>query len=388
MVDDDEGGGGGKKSMNDAYTLQLLEQLKDSRDEVERSKKQETAFINEIEHLRTQLNLVQSESRKAEAKKDAALKESESEVQALKHKIAEADKFAAQIREKYESDQARSSAVEAHSAHMIKLQLSQLEAEVKSLRASRDQSVKGGGGGELSGSSPPKTSTKVSMNNSPVSPPSLELEYLRTELTRSEEWRMDLERRTKAQAAALEEAKVNAQSSVPVQYLKSVTIHFITIAGDPWSGTQRKPLVNVLATLLNFSPEERRKVGAPPAPSNGSSGVASVGYSLLVSPVSQEKKEGRFAHDVMITPSTMTTQPFSIPSIDTSHDDDETNNMRTIILSPNSKASSSSSSSYSSSSSSSRVGGGIEVHSSFPTQAGKGTVTKGNANTFFSLGVI
>lgn len=376
-VDDDEEGG--KRSVSsDAYTLRLLEQLKDARDEVERAKRQEAVLIKEIENTRSELVMVKSEACRLEATKEAVIKETESEIHSLRSKIKEAETITAQLREKHEADRARAAAVESHSARMVKLQLCQLEAEVKFLKASKDQTSNGegggGGGGASSRTSPSRNPSSSISNNSPVPLPSLDVETLKAELHKSEERRLDLERRTKAQAAALEEARVHAQASVPVQYLKSVTIHFISIAGDPWSGTQRKPLINVLATLLDFSAEERKRVGAPPAPVTA--GVASVGYSLLVSPVSQEKKEGLSR----CSPSTSSSSSSSslvhppFPIHDTSSANDDNHNMRTIILSPNGKGTSSMSGSR-----------GSEVHA---TKPGQGSIAKTTETTFFSLGVI
>ena len=374
-VDDDEEGG--KRSVSDAYTLRLLEQLKDARDEVERAKRQEAVLIKEIENTRSELVMVKSEACRLEATKEAVIKETESEIHSLRSKIKEAETITAQLREKHEADRARAAAVESHSARMVKLQLCQLEAEVKFLKASKDQTSNGeggGGGGASSRTSPSRNPSSSISNNSPVPLPSLDVETLKAELQKSEERRLDLERRTKAQAAALEEARVHAQASVPVQYLKSVTIHFISIAGDPWSGTQRKPLINVLATLLDFSAEERKRVGAPPAPVTA--GVASVGYSLLVSPVSQEKKEGLSR----CSPSTSSSSSSSslvhppFPIHDTSSANDDNHNMRTIILSPNGKGTSSMSGSR-----------GSEVHA---TKPGQGSIAKTTETTFFSLGVI
>lgn len=73
----------------------------------------------------------------------------------------------------------------------------------------------------------------------------------------------------------LESAMV-LHNSVPLAYLKNIIIQFISFAGDPFAGSQRKALISVLATLLNFDEKERKKTGAPQEthPNNPTSPVA------------------------------------------------------------------------------------------------------------------
>lgn len=61
-----------------------------------------------------------------------------------------------------------------------------------------------------------------------------------------------------------------AAAPVPLPYLRNVIIQFICFSNcDFWSwsqsASQRKALANVIATLLTFDTDQRKKVGAPPA---------------------------------------------------------------------------------------------------------------------------
>jgi hypothetical protein len=51
---------------------------------------------------------------------------------------------------------------------------------------------------------------------------------------------------------------------VSLTYLKNVVLQFMSFAGDPGAVSQRRALVLVLATMLQFDAAERKRVGCPP----------------------------------------------------------------------------------------------------------------------------